>query len=195
MKFAFDAQSIIAYKKIEHKFDNLQNKVIELLTEDGEECIMCEVNIDEVSGWDPPASLNKVPRSKPERFIEFRKQLRERNIKVAGRKDHHAFITALDADCDYLVTNDTTLVRAVGDFGDAWGSKLRPFSPIQLISYLVSRDIISLRDFIVISLNIFKYDEIENIVKGIKESQWLVDDAQEKFQDYKDPIIDRLGGL
>jgi len=188
-KFTFDAEAVIGLNNIHHL-----EEVLESLQKNGDSIYMAEENFYEVLNTPARKQIQRVAKDiikgKCEKFQNFREKLADKGIIISGNDKYVPFIGEL-TESDYIVTFDTILTRKVKDYQCAYKCDyMNPISTIGLLKYLYENKILSYSKYMKIGLKYFKYEELSNIHKGILNQQWDINTIRERFQLYKDPIVE-----
>lgn len=108
--------------------------------------------------------------------------------------DWYVLLTAVDKSADFIISMDTGIINDCITYFNHFNKSTIVVSTPYMLRYLHEEvpNIIDYLSFKTKSLELFKYDEIHNIYEKIKDpiSNWNVKEVQNKFQYYKDPLID-----
>lgn len=192
-KFTFDADAVIGLNNIGYLDD-----ILELLQKNGDSIYMSEENFYEVD-IKPRDKIKKVAKDiikgKGEDFQKFRERLADKGIIISG-KDKYVPYIAEQTESDYIVTFDTILTRKANDYKNIYNRNyMTPISTIGLLKYLYESEVLSYQKYMKIGLKYFKYEGLSNIYEGVSEHNWDIEAVRDKFQLYKDPIVESIEKL
>ncbi|MCK4734599.1 MAG: hypothetical protein KAT65_19240, partial [Methanophagales archaeon] len=94
---------------------------------------------------------------------------------------------------DYLITSDQNVLIKTEKIRRLYGIKyMQPMSNVALIHYLYVNEKFKFDEYLKLILEYFKYVEMKNIFDAIKnpDRDWELKDIRERFQLYKDPLLD-----
>lgn len=187
-KFTLDAEAVIGLNNIHHL-----DEILESLQKNSDLVYMSEENFYEV-GAVARTKIKKaakdIIKGECDDFQAFRDKLADIGISISGKDKYVPFIGEL-TESDYIVTFDNVLTRKVNAYKAAYNcSFMIPISTIGLLKYLYERRVLSYSKYMKIGLKYFKYEELSNIHKGILDHEWDLKTVQERFQLYKDPIVE-----
>ena len=194
-KFVFDANVVIGFHDIKYldivlkKLKELSNKVY-----------MDENNVRELireSGYKQKTLLQNsgiFEEISPEKedFEIFKRDLTKNNIFLSGPDKHVPYI-AKKIKADYLITSDQNVLIKTEKIRRLYGIKyMQPMSNVALIHYLYENEKFKFDEYLKVILEYFKYVEMKNIFDAIKnpDRDWELRDIRERFQLYKDPLLD-----
>lgn len=132
-----------------------------------------------------------IIKGKSEDFQKFRDRLADEGITISGKDKYVPFIAEL-TESDYMVTFDVILTRKAKNYKDIHECNYVPISAIGLLKYLYENGALSYPRYMKIGLKYFKYEGLSNIYEGISEKDWDINAVREKFQLYKDPIVESI---
>ncbi|RJS71035.1 hypothetical protein CW696_04990 [ANME-2 cluster archaeon] len=196
-KFAFDANVVIGLHNIHH-LDCVMRKLIEL----SDTVYMDVNNVNELTRESGIAQKRLLERSKifkeispdKEDFEKFRMDLAKNKILLQG-PDRYVPYIAQRQKVDYVVTFDQTVVRKTEMYRKQYGIKyMKPMTTVSLIHYLYMNKRIKFNGYLRVVLDYFKYEEMSNLFDAITNPArgWDLKTARERFQLYRDPILDSL---
>jgi|GEM_PF-2770603 len=188
-KFTLDAEAVIGLNNIHHL-----DEVLESLQKNGDFVYMSEENFYEVLNTPARTKIKKVAKDiikgKCENFQKFRDKLADKGIIISGNDKYVPFIGEL-TESDYIVTFDTVLTKKIKKYQYIYKcGYMTPISTIGLLKYLYEKKVLSYSKYMKIGLKYFKYEELSNIHQGILNQQWDINTIRERFQLYKDPIVE-----
>jgi len=195
--FVFDANVVIGFHNIHYlgivlkKLRELSNKVY-----------MDENNVHELikeSGYKQKTLLKNsgiFEEISPDKedFENFRMDLTKNKIFLSGPDKHVPYI-AKRIKADYLITSDQNVLIKTEKIRKLYGIRyMKPMSNVALIHYLYVNGKFKFDEYLKIILEYFKYEEMKNIFDAIKNPDrgWELKDIRERFQLYKDPLLDAL---
>jgi hypothetical protein len=200
-KFAFDACIPIGLHAIKYLSDVLQK-----LKELSDRVYMDHENVSELvreSGAGEKSALSSSGIFHDERaddrdFEGFRRWLADHKI-VLKDKDTHVLYVAYKKKTDYTVSSDGTVLKQADRMRVEFGIEyMKPMTNVGLINYLYANGKISYKEYLEVTLKYFKYVEMENIYNHLtvadKELRWDVRVIKERFQVYKNPLLEALKG-
>lgn len=187
-KFTLDAEAVIGLNNIHHL-----DEILEALQKNGDFIYMAEENfyeVDTVARTKIKKAAKDIIKGECKDFQPFRDELADVGIAISGNDKYVPFIGKL-TESDYIVTFDNVLTRKVNAYKAVYDcSFMIPISTIGLLKYLYEKRVLSYSKYMKIGLKYFKYEELANIHKGILNQEWDIKTIQERFQLYKDPIVE-----
>jgi predicted nucleic acid-binding protein len=196
-KFAFDANVVIGLHTVHHL-----EFVMSRLSELSDTVCMDKNNVRELlmeSGIKQKRVLEQSKIFKEispdeEDFKKFKTELADRKIFLQG-VDKYVLYIAQKQKVDYVVTFDQTVLRKTDTYRKKYGIKyMKSMTTVGLIHYLYMNDKIKFDEYLGVVLNYFKYVEMDNLFDAITNPsrEWDLKAVRERFQRYKDPILDGL---
>ena len=142
------------------------------------------------------------------KFIDFSHELELLKLNLSN-KDRHVLFLANELNADFVVSSDFNVIDKVTKYRKI--KKLdfmRPQTTVLLLDYLYQSGKIRYNEFFEKSLNLFKYKEIDNMLHHLSEENLNVPkpeqlkiinnykrSVRERFQIYKDPLVDEFKQL
>lgn len=196
-KFVWDANAIIHFDNIGY-LENLLQKLEDL----DDKVYMAEKNYYEaITGHIQRKKVLKNYRifeiflPDNDDFGIFQKKMLQNTINLSG-KDKYVPYTAKIKKADYVVTSDENVLKKTKDIRNYYNIKsyMIPIINVSLITYLYVHKKLKIEEYVKTILKYFKYEEMDNIYDAIKNKnrEWLFKDVRDRFQWYKDPLVDAL---
>lgn len=188
-KFTLDAEVVIGLDNINHL-----DEILGLLQKNGDCIYMAEENFYEVdikARTKIKKMAKDIIKGKSEDFQKFRDRLANTGITISGKDKYVPFIGEL-TESDYIVTFDVILIRKINDYRRVHNCNYIPISAIGLLKYLHENNVLDYPRYMKIGLKYFKVEGLSNIYEGISEKDWDINAVREKFQLYKDPIVESI---
>lgn len=150
----------------------------------------------------------QIMRDDDAKFIDFSHELELLKLNLSN-KDRHVLFLANELNADFVVSSDFNVIDKVTKYRKI--KKLdfmRPQTTVLLLDYLYQSGKIRYNEFFEKSLNLFKYKEIDNMLHHLSEENLNVPkpeqlkiinnykrSVRERFQIYKDPLVDEFKQL
>jgi len=198
-KFVFDACIPIGLHAI--KIEYLE-KALQKLCELFDEVYMDHENVLELSrdsgagekGALRSSSIFHETRADESDFEDFRMSLAGHKI-ILSTEDTHVLYVAYKKKADYIVSSDGNVLKQANKMKKKFGIEyMKPMTNVGLINYLYENKKISYNEYLEVTLNYFKYVEMDNIYEAItdRDRAWDVRAIKERFQVYKNPLLEAL---
>lgn len=190
------------------------NFLEQLLSCLGDECIfISSINFNEIHDLKTRRLLQNsehvaIIEDDDAKFIDFSSELESLRLNLSN-PDRHVLFLANELNADFAVSSDLNVIDKVTKYRII--KKLdfmRPQTTVLLIDYLYQSGKIRYNEFFEVSLNLFKYKEIDNMLHHLSEENLnipkpeqlrIINDykrsVRERFQIYKDPLVDEFRQL
>ncbi len=143
----------------------------------------------------------KIIKNDETSFDEFYSELKSLGFGI-GRNDAHVLFLANESNADFIVSSDFNVYDKAKQFKQFKQLDcMNPMTTITLLAYIYEQDKIGYSVFLEKTLRLYKYKEIDNMLKHLNENlcvskpsdKIIIDEfkqsMKERFQDYKEPLI------
>lgn len=200
--FVFDAGVPIGL----HKIHSL-GEVVEGIEELGSRVILSSENLNEVGKRGSIEAKNilseadcvKIISSEDykDQYERLRQEWKQKRI-VLSKKDTHVLVLAKIEKADFVVAQDSNVINKAKDIRNMYSlAYMVPMSNVDLLRHLYNEGCMTLENFVVKALKLYKRDGLDNVWNGINHREWDEEILKAHFQLYKDPIREaiREGGI
>ncbi|MBU7026881.1 MAG: hypothetical protein HXS48_08060 [Theionarchaea archaeon] len=192
-KFVFDANVPICLDEITFLKETLQ-----FMEELEDTIFMNSLNLYEIKTNDIRQTLKESPvctviEHDEDAYRNFRSKMLKPARIAANKEDNVVLQTDYMTAADYLVSSDFGVINRAYRFRKFFNLEyMEPLTPVRLLEYLHSVNVIECKVFLEKSLTLFKVHELGNLHRGIKNEGWTELDVRKRFQSYKGPIIESI---